>query len=53
MVVAILVLWPIIGGAVGAWVALAIYDFLFVFLRRAPTWRRFERSMTRHFRVRP
>ena len=34
------------------WFARATYDYMFSFLRRTRRWRRFDRSMSRLFRVR-
>lgn len=43
----ILVLWPFVGGAVGAWLGRASYDWLALYLSRMHRWRRFDRGMRR------
>lgn len=48
-----LLFWAWVGGFcfsfAGALCGRVAYDFLFLFLRRSPAWRRFDRAMSRLF----
>lgn len=46
------VLWVagIVGGAIAVFVGGLARDFFFLFLRRLPAWRRFDRALSRYFR---
>lgn len=40
----------IVGGAIGVFLGSLARDFFFLFLRRFPAWRRFDRALSRYFR---
>lgn len=40
----------ILGGAIAVFLGGLLRDFFFLFLRRLPAWRRFDRAVSRYFR---